>query len=519
MESPFVFDWVFDHARARPDASALGTPVGWTTYRELAGAVRCLANQLAEAGVGRGSFVLLALPSSPAAVAGSLAVQYLGACAVDINRELDDQTVANILAQTGARHALVHPRDARRWVELARTHGLSHLHVIAPGRPPPAVAALLADLSWTWVNEHHPDVADRAPAVSPPRADEPALLVYTSGSTGVPRGVVQTHHNIDANTRAICRYLRLAAEDRALSILPLFYCFGRSILQTHLFAGGSVFFDPRFMYPRVVMEALIEHRCTGFYGVPLTFESIRRNVDLRSLPPFPLRYVAQAGGAMQPDTIDWVRRAFAPAPLYVMYGQTEATARLSYLPPEMADEKRGSIGRGLDNVELRVLDPAGCPLPPGEVGEVVARGPSITPGYFNAPEETAAILHDGWLWTGDLGYHDSDGYVYLVGRARDMLKLAGHRVAAAEIERVLADHPAVEEAAVVGVSDGEGGEAAIAFVLTADGHLPGAEDLRRFCRQRLPAFKVPREIRLATDLPRTATGKVAKAELVRRTHT
>jgi acyl-CoA synthetase (AMP-forming)/AMP-acid ligase II len=513
VDSPFVFDWVFEHARARPEAMALGTPTGWSTYGELAGAVRGLAAGLSAAGVGPGAFVVLALPAGPAAVAATLAAQALGACAVEINRELETPTVESILVETAARHVFVHGRDVGRWAGLARAHRLRHLHVVAPAPLPPRAVETLDGLSWTWVDERRPAGAD-APALASHRdTGAPALLVYTSGSTGKPRGVVQTHANVDANTRAIGRYLGLAAGDRALSILPLFYCYGRSILQTHVFAGGSVFFDHRFLYPRVVMEALAEHRCTGFYGIPFTFEAIRRNVDVRSIPFPALRYVAQAGGAMHPDTIRWVREAFAPARLFVMYGQTEATARLSYLPPELAEAKRGSIGRGLDNVELRVVDEAGRPLPAGETGEVIARGPSIMPGYYRAPAETAEVLRDGWLRTGDLGWRDEDGFVYLVGRAKDMLKLSGHRVSAAELERVLAEHPAVREAAVVGGSDGRGGEAAVAFVIAAPDPPPDPEELRRFCRQRLPAFKVPREIRFVADLPRTAAGKVAKAEL------
>jgi acyl-CoA synthetase (AMP-forming)/AMP-acid ligase II len=216
---------------------------------------------------------------------------------------------------------------------------------------------------------------------------------------------------------------------------------------------------------------------------------------------------------MQPELRRWVREAFAPAPLFVMYGQTEATARLSFLPPENAADKDGSIGRGLENVELRVVDPGGRELPTGEVGEVVARGPSITSGYFGAPEESAQIIRGGWLWTGDLGWRDEEGFIFLVGRAKDMLKLGGHRVAAAEIENVLLEHPGVREAAVVGAPDATGGEAAVAFAVSDSAPPPSADDLRRHCRQRLAAFKVPKEIRFIDQLPRTSSGKIAKAEL------
>lgn len=514
--SPFAFDWVFEQASRRPEAPAIGLPgKRWTTYGALAGTVGGIAALLHDRRFGRGDFLVQALPPGLLAVAAPLAAQLLGGCGVEINREAGRDALAAVLGQTEARIALVQGRDVATWAPLARAHRLEHLLVVHPSEPPERMRALLQGISWSWLPEEGPPpVPPGDRAVRDP--DAPALLVYTSGSTGTPRGVIQTHANIGANTAAICRYLELGPDDRALSILPLFYCYGKSVLQTHLFVGGSVFFDHRFMYPRVVMEAIEEERCTGFSGVPLTFEILRRQVDLSTIARSSLRYVTQAGGAMHPDTIRWARAAFAPARLFVMYGQTEATARLSYLPPERAADKEGSIGRGLDNVELRVVDEAGREVPPGVEGELVARGPSITPGYFRAPEETAAILRDGWLHTGDLARRDEDGFLYITGRTRDMLKLGGHRVSALEIEQVLARHPSVEEAAVVGVPDATGGEAAIAFVVAAAGAPRDEQALRRFCRENLPAFKVPREVRFVDDLPRTASGKVARSELQRR---
>lgn len=520
-----AFEWLTYHATRNPDSAAVGTPAGWTSYGSLETAMRRLASEFAAIGVGPGSFVLFSLPASAASVAASLAVQALGACVVEIHRESDLRTIASVLEQTGARHALVHGRDASRWIEPARLHRLERLVVAFPGRPPAALQQVLSDVRWSWVSEHEPlTLEDETASPNPASADPqpgptwdpdpnaPALLVFTSGTTGTPRGVIQTHANILANTSAIVRYLGLGSDDRALSILPLSYCFGRSIVQTHLFAGGSVFFDHRFTFPRVVMGALAEQKCTGFYGVPLTFELLRRQIDPKDVDLSALRYVAQAGGAMHAETTRWVRKAFAPARLFVMYGQTEATARLSFLPPERANDKEGSIGRGLENVELRVVDAHGNELPPGEVGELVARGPSITPGYFGAPEETAEILRNGWLWTGDLASRDDEGFVFLMGRSKDMLKLGGHRVSAAEIEATIAEYPGVGEVAVVGAPDPIGGEVSVAFVV-GNGPTIDPADLRRFCRQRLPAFKVPQQVHVVEELPRTSSGKVAKSTL------
>jgi len=308
-------------------------------------------------------------------------------------------------------------------------------------------------------------------------------------------------------------YLGLTARDRAHLILPLYYCYGRSVLQTHLLVGGSLFLDGRFAFPRVVLETLGVEGCTGFAGVPLTFEIIRRQVDASTLSLPSLRYLTQAGGAMAPETIDWVRAAFKPASLFVMYGQTEATARLSYLPPPRAQDKRGSIGIAIPGVELRVVDEGLRELAPGEVGHLVARGENVTQGYLDEPEETAAVLHDGWLWTGDLAERDADGYFFHRGRSKEILKIGGHRVSPIEIEHVVAEHPDVAEAAVVGAPDALMGEVPVAFVVARPDRQPDAEGLRAFCRARMPAYLVPVRFTLVASLPRNEAGKLLRAQL------
>jgi acyl-CoA synthetase (AMP-forming)/AMP-acid ligase II len=219
---------------------------------------------------------------------------------------------------------------------------------------------------------------------------------------------------------------------------------------------------------------------------------------------------------MAPDTIDWVRRAFEPARLFVMYGQTEATARLSYLPPERAQEKRGSIGVAIPGVELRVVDEQGRELPRGETGHLVARGDNVTPGYLDEPEETAAILHDGWLWTGDLALRDADGFFFHQGRSKEILKIGGHRVSPIEIEHVVAEHPDVAEAAVIGAKDPLMGEVPVAFVVPRPERSPAEDALKAFCRARMPPYRVPVRFTLVASLPRNEAGKLLRAELAAR---
>jgi len=518
-ESPYLVDWLAFHAGRSPEAPAIGDARARLTYGQLAERVEALAGAFAATGIGPGSRVLVALPNFPVTAVTGLALSSLGAVSLEASRDWSAEILGGIVRRSGARHVVAWARDVSRWDAALAGRRLDQLWLVL-GSPSAEAGWARGDVAVT------PLLADgrldpALPALPPPprprlTRDTPALVLYTSGSTGTPHGVVQTHGNLDANSRSIVEYLGLTAADRALLALPLFYCYGRSVLQTHLLAGGSVFLEGRMAFPRTVLETLAAERCTGFAGVPLTFEIFRRSVDLSTLRFPDLRYVTQAGGAMAPATIAWTRAAFAPARLFVMYGQTEATARLSYLPPELATDKAGSIGIPIPGVELRVVDEGGHEVPPGTVGELVARGANVTPGYLDDPGETAAILRDGWLWTGDLAERDADGFLYHRGRAREMLKIGGHRVSPIEIEQVLETHPDVAEAAVAGVPDALLGEVSRAFVVPRPGAVLEEAELIRFCRERMPALRVPALITIVDALPRNESGKLLRAELAAR---
>ena len=518
--TPFLPDWLFFHAERTPDAPAVASPTARVSYGELADRVRRLAAHLATRGVGSGSRVLLALPNLPATVVAGLAINALGATSVEVSREWSAEVLGDVVERSRVSHAVLWTRDGPTWGAALAGRPLEHVWAVHRGALPTAFRSAMSGIPATLLAED--GSVDAGPAAAPPARvrdlspDGPALILYTSGSTGRPHGVIQTFRNVDANTRSIVEYLGLGAADRALIALPLYYCYGRSVLQTHLLTGGSVFLDSRMAFPRTVLEGLATEACTGFAGVPLTFEMIRRQVDVSTISFPRLRYVTQAGGAMAPDTIAWVRRAFRPARLFVMYGQTEATARLSYLPPERAEDKAGSIGIAIPGVELRVVDQQGRELPAGEVGEIVARGPNITPGYLDEPAETAAILRDGWLWTGDLAHRDAEGYLYHRGRAREILKIGGHRVSPVEIEQGIARHPQVAEAAVIGVKDDLMGEVLRAVVVPRPGATPSEADLLQFCREHLPAYQVPVSFAFAETLPRNESGKLLRAALAAR---
>lgn len=345
------------------------------------------------------------------------------------------------------------------------------------------------------------------------KEEDLAALMPTSGSTGIPRLVMVSHRNLISNTEAIIRSQRLAADERAMLIMPVSYCFGASILHTHLLQGGGVVFDSRFMFPDKVLQAIDKYRCTTFAGVPTVYNILLRRSNLRSLELASLRRFLQAGGALASESIDELRRTVPGAEFFVMYGQTEATARISCLPAERLSEKLGSAGVPLENVTLRVVDQDGHQLEEGHTGEIQVSGPSVCAGYLDEPEATQSKFSDGWLKTGDLGYRDKDGYIWLQGRCSDFIKIRGYRVGIAEVEARVGAVPGVCECAAAGVQHPEAGEALALFVVKDAGHDDGSNSLLERVRQSLPSQWTCTSIKIVPELPRTSNGKIARSKL------
>jgi acyl-CoA synthetase (AMP-forming)/AMP-acid ligase II len=343
--------------------------------------------------------------------------------------------------------------------------------------------------------------------------DDPAVIVYTSGSTGKPHGAVLRHGNILANTRSIVRYLELHREDRAVVVLPFPYVYGASLLHTHVAVGGSLVLHGSTVFPNKILDAIAENEATGFAGVPSTFAILLHRSDIASRRFPTLRYVTQAGGPMPPAHVRRLVEALPGTRVIVMYGATEASARLTWLPPEHLERKLGSIGVPIPDVELRIRREDGSEAATDEVGEIVARGPNIMAGYWGDPAGTAEVLDGAGFHTGDLGRRDADGFFWVVGRRREMIKSGAHRISPREIEDVLLLDPAVEEAAVVGRPDEVLGEVVIAHVTARPGKHPSSEGLKRLCQERLPAAKVPVEVHVRESMPRNAAGKVDKLAL------
>jgi long-chain acyl-CoA synthetase len=347
--------------------------------------------------------------------------------------------------------------------------------------------------------------------------DTLAQLLYTSGTTGDPKGVMLSHANLAANTAAVIAYLDLTQNDLIVSVLPFYYAYGASVLHTHLTCGACLVLGPGMVFPIQVLDALQQHRATGFSGVPSTYVLLMDMLERGGHDLSALRYLTQAGGAMTPAVADRVQDLLPDARLFVMYGQTEATSRISWLPPERRTDKRGSVGIPVQHTRWSIFRDDGHPASMGEEGEVCVQGPGIMLGYWNNPEATAAVLRDGWLRTGDLGRVDEDGYLFLQGRRSDMIKTGAHRVHPNDVEEVIAELPGIREVAVVGIDDATLGQVIKAYVV-ADELAPRAEDrIKAHCRARLAAYKIPRHITFVDALPRTASGKVRRVQLTEQT--
>jgi acyl-CoA synthetase (AMP-forming)/AMP-acid ligase II len=476
-----------------PHAPALYAGSVVVTYGELQRSVERAARLLMERGARRHDRIALLADNGVFFVVCYLAVIRIGMVVVPLPTDLAAEAILGITRDAGARIILVSRRYRRHvsgWEESAD----------------PAVLT-------------ESDVAEfrGGDELLPPAASEEdlAALMFTSGSTGRAKGVMVTHGNIACNTRDIVRCLQLSSDDRVMVVLPLFYCFGLSLLHTHLAVGGSIVINNQFMYPEAVLQDIEERACTGLAGVPSTYQILlRKSRFTKSLLPS-MRWMQQAGGRLPNPCIQEINEAFPHVRLYVMYGQTEATARLSYLPPERLRDKLGSVGCGLPSTRIEVVARDGRPVEPGsgEVGEIVASGANITRGYWNDPEETAKYFRDGKLYTGDLGCVDVDGFIYVLEREREIIKCGGSRVSAKEVEDVIAKHQSVVEVAVVGASHPILGEAIVAFVTQSGQPIAGSAAILDHCKRLLPASKVPELIVYMQRLPHGSTGKILKPSL------
>ncbi len=340
-----------------------------------------------------------------------------------------------------------------------------------------------------------------------------ASIVYTSGTTGCAKGVILSQKNFCYIAHIVADYLKLSPQDRYALVLPLCHTYGKSILLSSFAAGSGVVMLHDFKNIPKLLKRLAENKATVLSVVPYHINIFLKGGDLSKYDLSSLRAITSSSNKLSPVTIDSLLAAFPNVQVFSMYGLTESTTRACYVPPDLLQTKKDSCGRPLPGVEIRIVGEDGTVLPTFHKGEVLLCGPNIMKGYFSNSKLTAETLVNGWLKTGDLGYLDNDGFLYLNGRKTDIIKCAGERISSLEIEAVLLEHNEVEEAAVIGRPDSLMGEIIHAYIVPGRASLNKSE-LRTYCLKRLSHQKVPYYYTFVDKLPKTGTGKVQKSLLV-----
>jgi len=480
---------------AHADRVAVRLGDATTTFRELDQASARIAGLLQDRGLEPGDRVAIMLPNLPAFADIYYGVLRAGAVAVPMNPLLKAREVAYYLEGSGARLIFAWDGVADEVGKGAEKAGSEVI-----GVDPATFGAGLADASPVF------DVADRD-------AGDTAVILYTSGTTGQPKGAELTHANLGSNVEVLCTDLmQLTPEDVIFGGLPLFHSFGQTCtLNAAVTSGASLSLLPRFD-PGQALQLLAGHRATVFAGVPTMYGALLAHPDRADYDVSALRVCVSGGAAMPVEVLRGFERAFG-CKVLEGYGLSETSPVASFNHPDR-DRKPGSIGTPIRGVEMRIVDDLGREVPQGGVGEVAIRGANIMKGYWQRPEETAAAIPDGWFRSGDMGCVDEDGYFAIVDRKKDMIIRGGYNVYPREVEEVLYEHPAVAEAAVIGVPDAQLGEEVAAAVALKPGAAADPAELREHVKSQVAAYKYPRRVWIVDELPKGPTGKILKRKIV-----
>ncbi len=495
-------------AAAFPDKTAVVEGQGTITYGELRDQALRLANALQALGVKRGDRVALFLENSLETVVGIYGALYAGAAFMVVNPQTKQDKLEYMLNDSAAA-AIVSDARLYRLAEQAAPSAPSLRALIKTGEASDAslsLEGLLAAHGPTPVNV----------GVIPL---DMAALVYTSGSTGNPKGVMLSHQNMVFAQGSLVEYLRLSADDRILNLLPLAFDYGlyQALMTVHL--GATLILEKTFAFPAAIVKRVIDERVTVFPGVPTVFAtllSLHRNSPI-SMPS--VRRFTNTAAHLPDEYVPGLLEMSPHALIYKMYGLTECK-RVCYLEPELVLSKPMSVGKAIPGTETYLLDDAGNEVPAGETGVLYVRGPHVMMGYWNLPKETAHMLKEGKypgervLCTHDFFRKDEDGFLYFMGRSDDIIKSRGEKVSPVEVENMLATISGVREAAVIGVPDELLGQAVRAYVVLDSGVEYTEQAFKREALARLESFMVPRDIVFVDDLPKTATGKVRKKSLI-----
>lgn len=478
-------------------------------YAELHAQINRFACALYESGIRKGDRVGIMLPNCPQYVIAFYGIVKLGAVVVQINPMSMEKELHFFLSDSGATALVIYAPLAERIINRGMSQTLKKMILVEwehSGQPVSSPGVFFDEFLRTCSFASVPPVS-----IDP--LEDLAVLQYTGGTTGRVKGAMLTHANLVANAYQNMEMIsEVGQQERILTVVPLFHIYGMSICMNMGFLiGASLILLPRF-HLEEVLQTIGTTKPTIFPGVPTMYGAIHSHAKVDEYPLSSVRVCVVGSAPMPVEVLKGLEKRTGTVMLEG-YGLTEASP-VTHVNP-LHKRKPGSIGVPVMGTEAKIVDiiDGSTELPPGEVGELVVRGPQIMKGYWNSPEETRHTLRDGWLYTGDLAKYDEDGYYYIVDRKKEMIIAGGYNIYPREVEEVIYSHPAVQEAAVVGVPDEYRGETVKAYIVVKEGAQLTEEELIQYCRQHISAYKVPRFVEFRTRLPKTAVGKILRRVL------
>lgn len=494
-------------AQKYPTKSALIFEDQEMSYAELEGAVNKFASELEIMGYKKGDHIALITGNSPHYIIGLYGALRLGAVVIPINPMYTASEMTYILRNGDVKAVITMDMLMGKFSVIANElPEIEHYIVIETGKP-------IEDNSLKTKMKPFSDmIVSGNQKYEGPALDEQdlALVLYTSGTTGKPKGAMLTHKNLYSNAKDTADYLTINGDDRIIAALPMFHVFCLTVsLNAPLMNGGSILIMPKFS-PREVFRLAVEYRATIFAGVPTMYNYLLQSAEGNEDDLKGIRLCISGGSAMPVALLKEFERVFDVI-VSEGYGLSEASPVTCFNPLDRP-RKAGSIGQSIMNVTNKAVDEFGEEVPVGEVGELVVQGPNVMKGYYKMPEETAVALKDGWLYTGDMARKDDEGYFFIVDRKKDMIIVGGYNVYPREIEEVLYEHPEVAEVAVVGTPHMETGEAVISFVVSKNPSLT-EHQLMEYSKKHLATYKLPAKIEFLEELPKNTTGKILRRQL------
>jgi len=518
-----LHDYFDESARKYPQKEALIFEDQRYTYADIHNQANILADKLIDLGLKRQDRVMIYMDNAPEVVISFYATLKAGGIFTIINSAVKAKKFSYIIGDCKPTVIIADNKKEDNVIQAAKDNQL-HCNIIWTGAEKKDTASIEQSTTIHWNTIFTSDLLNRKNYEPQNLSGQRVLdidlaaLVYTSGSTGEPKGVMESHYNIISASRSIIQYLGNTPDDIILNTLPLSFDYGLyQVIMAFMF-GGTVVLEKSFIFLSRILNLIGKEKATGFPIVPTIVAMILKTIDLKSFDLCTLRYLTNTGAAFPVDHIKKLRSLIPHVQIYSMFGLTECK-RISYLPPEQIDHRPDSVGKAMPNCKVYIVDENEKPILNGQTGELVVRGSNVMQGYWNAPEQTARSFRKGLgfqeklLFTGDYFKMDSEGYLYFLGRHDDMIKSRGERISAKEIENTINQIEGVNECAVIGVDDEILGQAIKAFVVPNPQTKLNKKDITTHCAKHLESYSIPKYIEILNELPKTNHGKTDKKEL------